>query len=282
MACCKRTPALVIKKVKEAIYNSTKKRYFIDILKPNFALDEISLNMDPGRNNKNRLTGDAFGIYVPISYYSGNISQSVGHAIAAVKYQSNLYWFNSHGNDSIENEKVEQLYSVISNSLNLTPVIYRGRNLQGVSNRYGVCVGYAGNFIAEMLINISKNTLPLFKSQTEYDAFVEQLAITHRQSAFGNSSNCVMQQQLQMERNLLGQYPNKNSVIDTLLLLQRNKNRNQLGRYTTRQLIKMLASLRLVKHEPLRVLQNMVRTRTRDPINNLNRNELIDILLSSK
>ena len=135
-----------------------------------------------------------------IEYASGGLHTS--HAISAVKFNKHLFCFNAWGNRHKPFDR--DIYRFLKTKYNCdTFMIYEGPSLQE-GDPYGVCVGYATNFILEMLLKIAENKMPRNPTQKNYDKFVYNV-LTTRGICFGQK--CVKEETIRtqwskIERNL--------------------------------------------------------------------------------
>ncbi len=141
------------------------------------------------------------GLSITVNPYTAGGMHS-SHAISAVKFNKHLFCFNAWG----ENHKPldNTIYRNLANRYNCDNlIIYEGPSLQN-GDPYGVCVGYATNFILEMLLKIAENKMPRNPTQLRYDDFVYK-ALTSRGICFGQQ--CVKEETIRtqwskIERNL--------------------------------------------------------------------------------
>ena len=141
------------------------------------------------------------GLNITVTPYAkGGMHSS--HAISAVKFNKHLFCFNAWGKNhkSLDNT----IYRNLADRYNCDKIIiYEGPSLQ-LGDPYGVCVGYATNFILEMLLKIAENKMPRNPTQLRYDDFVYK-ALTSRGICFGQQ--CVKEETIRtqwskIERNL--------------------------------------------------------------------------------
>jgi len=151
--------------------------------------------------NLGKSTDKVLGIIIIITPYTvGKLHSS--HAISAVKYNDTLYAFNAwgEGHKSVDND----IFNYLKNKYNCDKLlIYKGPSLQA-GDPYGVCVGYATNFILEMLLKIAENKIPRRPTQLKYNDFVYQVLRT-RGICFGRQ--CVKEETIRtqwtkLEKNL--------------------------------------------------------------------------------
>jgi len=122
------------------------------------------------------------------------------HAIAAFKYKNTLFCFNSHGMQGLYLDK--QIFNQIAKQYNCKNVlIYNGKNFQD-GDPYGVCAGYAMNFILEMLILAADDKIPNKLTQSQYVDFISR-AITKRGILFGGTFNTQVKPFNKIEYNLM-------------------------------------------------------------------------------
>ena len=110
------------------------------------------------------------GILIVVSQYARTGDMHHSHAISAVKYRNTLFAFNTWGKigkpiDATIFKTVQRMYNC--NTLH----VYLGPSLQD-EDPYGVCVGYASNFVLEMLVKIYQKQIPAKISNNYYDKFV--------------------------------------------------------------------------------------------------------------
>ena len=141
------------------------------------------------------------GLNISVSpYTSGGMHSS--HAISAVKFNNKLFCFNAWG--SGHKPLDEDIYKYLAGKYKCDKImIYRGPSLQA-GDPYGVCVGYATNFILEMLLKIAENKMPRNPNRGTYDNFVHT-ALRTRGICFGQQ--CVKEETIKtqwskLERNL--------------------------------------------------------------------------------
>lgn len=139
-------------------------------------------------------------IVVVTPYTVGKLHSS--HAISAVKYNNTLFAFNAwgEGHKSVDND----IFNYLKNKYNCDKLlIYKGPSLQA-GDPYGVCVGYATNFILEILLKIAENKMPRRPTQTKYNEFVYQVLRT-RGICFGRQcvkEETIKSQWTKLEKNL--------------------------------------------------------------------------------
>jgi hypothetical protein len=157
-----------------------------------------------GNNNvSNDYSFDSSVVGISISvdpYTKGGMHSS--HAISAVKFNKHLFCFNAWG--QIHKPIDIDIYTYLALKYQCdTFLVYEGPSLQD-GDPYGVCVGYASNFILEMLLKIAENKMPRNPTQKKYDEFVYN-ALTSRGICFGD--RCVKEETIKtqwskIERNL--------------------------------------------------------------------------------
>ena len=112
------------------------------------------------------------GLSILVKPYSAGGLHSI-HAISAVKFNKHLFCFNAWGN--VHYPVDINIYKFLANKYKCDNfMIYEGPSLQ-TNDPYGVCVGYASNFIIEMLLKIAENKMPHNPTQKKYDEFVRIL-----------------------------------------------------------------------------------------------------------
>ena len=126
------------------------------------------------------------GIIIVVEQYTPPGGMHTSHAVAAVKYRNTLFAFNAWG---ISGKPIDwTIFQTVQRTYNCTALyVYRGPSLQK-TDPYGVCVGYASNFILEMLVKIYQKGIPAKISKNYYDRFV-YTALKTRGICFG--SKCV-------------------------------------------------------------------------------------------
>ena len=152
-------------------------------------------------SNDYHFDSSVVGLNITVTPYTkGGMHSS--HAISAVKFNKHLFCFNAWG----ENHKPldSAIYRNLAKRYNCDKIIiYEGPSLQS-GDPYGVCVGYATNFILEMLLKIVENKMPRNPTQLRYDDFVYKV-LTSRGICFGQQ--CVKEETIRtqwskIERNL--------------------------------------------------------------------------------
>ncbi len=126
------------------------------------------------------------GILIGVKQYAFNGDMHAAHALSAVKYRNTLFAFNAWGKggkpvDVTIFETVRRMYNCKYMDM------YLGPNVQ-MGDPYGICVGYASNFVLEMLVKIYQKQIPAIIYQRHYDKFV-YTAMKTRGICFG--SKCV-------------------------------------------------------------------------------------------
>lgn len=152
-------------------------------------------------SNNYHFNSKVVGLNITVTPYTDGRMHS-SHAISAVKFNKYLFCFNAWG----ENHKPfdRTIYRDLANRYNCDNIIiYEGPSLQ-IGDPYGVCVGYATNFILEMLLKIAENKMPRNPTQLRYDDFVYKV-LTSRGICFGQQ--CVKEETIRtqwskIERNL--------------------------------------------------------------------------------
>ena len=95
------------------------------------------------------------------------------HAISAVQYKDTLICFNAWGNTALPKDKNVWKFLAKQYKCKKT-IVYKGPNLQN-DDPYGLCVGYAHNFVLEMMLTARKGKLDeIIKSQTALDKYVHK------------------------------------------------------------------------------------------------------------
>ena len=185
------------KKPVTIIYRDSPSKGLLSENFENGRLVKIGNNWLPTFNSR----APVVGISIIVSPYTlGGMHSS--HAISAVKYNDTLFAFNAWGENhrDVDNYIFEHLRSKYRcNKL----LIYKGPSLQA-GDPYGVCVGYANNFILEMLLKIAENKMPRRPTQLKYNDFVHR-ALTSRGICFGQQcvkENTMRSQWTKIEKNL--------------------------------------------------------------------------------
>jgi hypothetical protein len=121
------------------------------------------------------LDNSVVGINITVTQYASSGLHTT-HAISAVKFNKHLFCFNAWGNGHLPIDR--DIYRFLKTKYNCdTFMIYEGPSLQ-TGDPYGVCVGYATNFILEMLLKIAENKMPIKPTQSKYDEFVYNVLTT--------------------------------------------------------------------------------------------------------
>ena len=99
------------------------------------------------------------------------------HAISAVQYKDTLICFNAWGNKALTKDKNVWKFLAKQYKCKKT-IVYKGPNLQS-DDSYGLCVGYAYNFVLEMMLTARKGKLDeIIKSQAALDKYVHKALLT--------------------------------------------------------------------------------------------------------
>ena len=152
-------------------------------------------------SNEYHFNNSVVGLNITVTPYTAGGMHS-SHAISAVKFNKHLFCFNAWG----ENHKPLDyaIYRNLAKRYNCDKImIYEGPSLQS-GDPYGVCVGYATNFILEMLLKIAENKMPRNPTQLRYDDFVHKV-LTSRGICFGQKcvkEETIITQWSKIERNL--------------------------------------------------------------------------------
>ena len=158
------------------------------------------------------------GIVIIVKSYRDHVT----HAICAVKYNDILLCFNSWGQDALPVDKI--IFNDVKKLYHCSrTIMYEGISLQ-IKDPFGVCVGYASNFMLEMLIKIEAGQMPSNISQKAYDEYVYKV-LTSRGICFGRKcvkSNSSLNQWRKMENNLILQ----NDIIIDESILNKMKLKN--------------------------------------------------------
>jgi hypothetical protein len=152
---------------------------------------------------KHTMSDRTVGILITVQNYAAG-GMHTAHAIAAVKHGDTLYAMNPWGIRGLPVDTA--VFNIVKERYGCARVyIYNGESLQ-LGDPFGVCVGYASNFVLEMFVKILQNKLPSKISQKAYDTFV-YTALKTRGICFG--SKCVKNLAVQprqfwsnMEKNL--------------------------------------------------------------------------------
>ena len=168
-------------------------------------------------------TSPIVGIFIVVRPYSSGRTHSA-HAISAVKYNDTLFAFNAWGRNHLA--KDINIFRKLKIKYNCSKLfIYKGPSMQA-GDPYGVCVGYATNFVMEMLVKIEEGTLPIRVTQEKYNFFVHT-ALSQRGICFG--SKCVKDDSMsskwsKMEMNLQKTLPTPSpQSLNTLKLTNLKK-----------------------------------------------------------
>ena len=99
------------------------------------------------------------------------------HAISAVQYKDTLICFNAWGRLALPKDKNVWKFLAKQYKCKKT-IVYKGPNLQS-DDSYGLCVGYAYNFVLEMMLTARKGKLDeIIKSQAALDKYVHKALLT--------------------------------------------------------------------------------------------------------
>lgn len=156
-----------------------------------------------GKHNKFTYheTSPIVGIFIVVRPYKSGSMHSA-HAISAVKYNDTLFAFNAWGERGLSKDKI--IFEFLQRKYNCSKLfIYKGPSMQS-GDPFGVCVGYATNFVMEMLVKIEEKSLPKRITNQKFNFFVHT-ALTQRGICFG--TKCIKNESMaskwsKIEKNL--------------------------------------------------------------------------------
>jgi hypothetical protein len=144
-------------------------------LKPDYWQTTTNVNKSEYGIGNNSITPPVYPVmgmlFTIMQYQAKKVSMHSIHATAAIKYGDTLFYFNAWGKNSLRKDK--QLAEAAKKYYGANKVIsYSGPSLQRDDN-YGVCGGYASNFVLEMFLRIKSGTVPeIIKSQRAFNSWV--------------------------------------------------------------------------------------------------------------
>ena len=210
---------------------------------------------------------DTVGILITVQKYSEG-GMHAAHAIAAVKHGDTLFAMNAWGDRSLPMDA--NIFNIVKERYGCARVyIYSGESLQQ-GDSFGVCVGYASNFVLEMFVKILQNKLPSKISQKMYDTFV-YTALKTRGICFG--SRCVknmaprpLQFWSNMEKNLQTQQVSPQNLASTI----QNKRTKLPNLYRIGRNYEIKIPSRLKKQEVVNRLTQILRKKKVANLENIN------------
>lgn len=133
------------------------------------------------------------------------------HAVAAFKYGDTLFYFNAWGNSMLSKDAT--YWKFLAKVCKCTKVIpYKGPSLQ-TDNKYGLCTGYASNFLLEMFLRAKKgkNAMDKLYSNSVYNNFINT-TLRKRGTCFGGK--CILRTAFhnEMQKQLLRLQKNKTPI----------------------------------------------------------------------
>ena len=120
------------------------------------------------------------------------------HAVAAFKYGDILFYFNAWGSRMLTKDAT--FWKFLAKTYKCTKVIpYKGPSLQ-YGNKYGLCAGYAANFVLEMLLRAKKgkSAIEALYPSAAFNNFIHR-TLTTRGTCFGGK--CIANGAFKQEMN---------------------------------------------------------------------------------